>query len=631
MSFFDELKRRNVPRVALAYLAGSWLLIQVAETLLPIFGAEETGARILVVALAIGFPLALILSWLYRWTPEGWRLEVDPEAAGAPAVRAAAHEGTRRLDRLIIVTLTLAIGYFAVDKFLLDPARDAALAETAAQQALAEAEARAYGQRAVAVMAFKSFDPARVSFAEGISEQLMQTLGGLPELRVAAASSAFSFRDSDATAQEIGEALHVSHLLEGSVQTSGNDVRITARLVDVDRDAQVWAETFDRSLDDVFAIQDEIAASVVEALQVTLGEAIPATRRTNQETYRLYLQAQYLLRTGRNVNQEVEPLLTRALELDADYVPAMLALARVYNRRSYDVPDDVRERSQREVRALVNRALALDPENGLAHGWRGWVLWFYDHDRAAAVHEFERALELDPANVDALHGAQQIARLLGENDKAIILGRYETLQDPICARCYWQLGVSYLVAGDLDAAEGAFRTVARLDALGDDAETYLMLGVVQLLRADGAAAVTEFSNVAEDSPNRLVGTALASHTLGNEAARDAAIDSLSALDDASRWLAPVYAWMDDRDRAFEAIHANLDAGYFWYGGLSYRQDPVFRNLHDDPRWDDVLRRLGWTPEQAATEDLEMEIPPVILAAVEQGAEVPAEQGDRRSP
>lgn len=625
MSFFDELKRRNVPRVALAYLAGSWFLIQVAETLLPIFGAEETGARILVVALAIGFPLALILSWLYRWTPEGWRLEVDPAAAGTPAARAAAHEGTRRLDRLIIVTLTLAIGYFAVDKFLLDPVRDAQLAESAAERALAEAEERAYGQRAVAVMAFKSFDPARVSFAEGISEQLMRTLGGLPELRVAAASSAFSFRDSNATAQEIGEALHVSHLLEGSVQTAGDSVRITTRLVDVRRDAQVWAETFDRNLDDVFAIQDEIAASVVRALEVTLGEAIPPTRRTNQETYRLYLQAQYLLRTGRDVNDEVEPLLTRAIELDSDYVPGLLALARVYNRRSQDVPDDVREHFQQKVRALVDRALMLDPEDGLAHGWQGWVLAFYDRDLAAAVREFERALELDPTNVDMLHGAQQIARLLGEHDKAIILGRYEILQDPICARCYWQLGSSYLVAGDLAAAEGAYRTVAKLDAGSDDAEPHLLLGIIQLLRDDGAAALAEFSKLAEDSPNRLVGAALASHTLGDEAARDAAVDSLSRLEDASRWLAPIYAWMGDRDRAFAAIDENLDARYFWYGGVSYQQDPVFRNLQDDPRWDDVLRRLDRTPERlAADDDLELDIPPVILAAVEQAADRSAE-------
>jgi TolB-like protein len=620
VSFFEELKRRNVPRVALAYLAGSWLLIQVAETLLPIFGAEETGARVLVLLLAIGFVPALILSWLYRWTPEGWRLEVDPTAAGTPAARAAAHEGTRRLDRLIIVTLTLAVGYFAVDKFLLDPARDAQIAEAAAEQARAEAAERAYGQRAIAVMPFRSFDAERVSFAEGIAEQLLLKLGSLPELRVAAASSAFSFRDSNASAREIGAALHVSHLLEGSVHAAGDSVRITARLVDVDRDAQVWAETFDRQLGDVFAIQDEIAASVVEALEVTLGGEIPATRRTNPETYRLYLQAQFLLRAGRHVNDEVEPLLNRAIELDPDYVPALLALARVYNRRSQDTPDDVREHFEREVRALVDRALALDPENGLAHGWSGWVLWFYDEDRAAAVREFERALALDRTNVDMLHGAQQIARLLGQYDEAIILGRYETLQDPICARCYWQLGVSYLVAGDLTASEGAFRTVAKFDAGSDDTDPYLMLGVIQLLRSDGVAALTEFSNLPENSPNRLVGTALASHTLGDEAARDAAVDSLSKMEDASRWLAPIYAWMGDRDRAFEAIRVNLDARYFWYGGLSVRQDPVFRNLHDDPRWDDVLRRLGWTPDRLPADDLELDIPPVILAAVEREAE-----------
>ena len=614
LSLFDELKRRDVPRVAVAYLATAWLVVQVAETLFPIFGRPEAAARVVVVILAIGFVPVLVLSWVYRWTPEGFRLDRMPDGpeTGAGSLPGAAHEGTRRLDRLIIVTLTLAVGYFAVDKFLLDPVRDARLADAVARKARAEAVDREYGQRSIAVLAFRSSDPDKVPFAQGVSEELLHTLGGIPELRVAAAGSAFSLSGAGITTREIGEALNVTYLLEGSVRTAGDSVRITARLVDATTDTQLWTRTLDRRLEDVFAIQDEIARSVVSGLEVVLLDTVPRTRQTNPETYRLYLQAQYLLRTGRDVGEEAEELLSRALELDADYVPAMLALARVYNRLAFEHG----ERYRQLTRAMVDRALAIEPENGYAIGWLGWIAIFYDRDREAGARYTERSFALDPTNLDLVHGVQQIARMFGLLEEAITLGRYETVRDPICARCWWQLGHSYLVAGELDAAEEALRTAERLDPRSEDLEPALDLGLIELERGDAAAALAEFERLLEDSPSRQVGVALASHALGRRADFEAAVASLAAREDATRWLAPIHAFTGDADAALAALEANWEAGWFTYRGLSMAADPIYQGLHADRRWETLLRERGDHPAQLAAIDFRLEIPPVITQALE---------------
>ena len=243
MSLFSELKRRNVLRVAIGYLAASWLLIQIVETLFPIFGLSDASIRLSVILLAIGFPLILIFSWLYELTSEGLKLEKDVDRS----ITLVHHTG-KKLDRAIIVVLTLALGYFAFDKFVLDPARDTAREEVVAKQARTDALVESYGEKSIVVLPFvnMSDDAGNEYFADGISEELLNLLAQIPQLRVISRSSAFSFKGKDIDIQTVAEKLNVAHVLEGSVRKSGNKVRITAQLIEARSDTHLWSGTYDR-------------------------------------------------------------------------------------------------------------------------------------------------------------------------------------------------------------------------------------------------------------------------------------------------------------------------------------------------------------------------------------------------
>ncbi len=251
MSFLNELKRRNVLRVAIVYLAGSWLLIQVLETLFPIFGLAETSIRTVIIILAIGFIPAVAISWVFELTAEGIKRDKDVDRS-APASIAAAEN----FDRIVIVMLILALGYFAVDKFVLDPARDIEQIQEARKQARTEALVESYGEKSIAVLPFinMSSDPEQAYFADGIAEELLNLLAKIRKLRVISRSSAFSYKGKDIDVTTVAKELNVAHVLEGSVRKSGNKIRITVQLIDARTDTHLWSESYDRTLDDVFAI-----------------------------------------------------------------------------------------------------------------------------------------------------------------------------------------------------------------------------------------------------------------------------------------------------------------------------------------------------------------------------------------
>ena len=252
--FFEELKRRNVWRAGIAYLAAAWFLIEVADTILPRLGFSDAAVTNVIVLLAIGFAPALVISWYFELTLDGFKRDSDQ----APRVSTAL--ATRKgLDRLIVVLLALTIGFLAIDKFVFDPARDASDIEAAAAKARAEALVGSYGDKSIAVLAFADMSPERDQeyFSDGMAEELLNALSTIRELRVISRSTTFSFKGSDATLQEIGQKLNVSYILEGSVRKSGDKLRVTAQLIDARTDTHIWSDTYDRTLDDVFAIQDE--------------------------------------------------------------------------------------------------------------------------------------------------------------------------------------------------------------------------------------------------------------------------------------------------------------------------------------------------------------------------------------
>jgi TolB-like protein len=433
MSLFTELKRRNVFRVAIAYLAAAWLLSEVATTLFPLFGFGDTPARIVVVLLAIGFPLFLVFSWVFEFTPEGLKLEKDVRREASITRKTG-----KVLDRAVIVLLILAVGYFAVDKFVLEPARVAEIVAETAQQARSEALVESYGDQSIAVLPFvnMSADPEQEYFSDGISEELLNLLAQIPELRVISRSSAFSYKGKDVKLAEIARELNVAHVLEGSVRKAGDRVRITAQLIEARSDTHLWSTTYDRTLDDIFAVQDEIAAAISTALELELGlvggAAVSPTAiaAANAAAYDAYLKGRELMhhRERESMEAAIEHL-NRAVRLDAGFAPAHAQLAMAQMMHSSLVQTD-REAAKRTAIRLLDRAGALAPDLAEVHAGRALLAQYADDPEAVIAHA-RKALAANPNYIDAmawLHGA--LSRL-GRYEEAHAILEQMLVTDPL--------------------------------------------------------------------------------------------------------------------------------------------------------------------------------------------------------
>jgi len=446
MSLFSELKRRNVLRVAAAYLAGAWLLVEVSDTLFSIYGLPETAARIVATLVAIGFPITLVLSWVYELTPEGLKLEKDIDRT-EPGLRS----DTRLLDRAIIVLLVLALGYFAVDKFVLEPGRVAEIVEETAQQARSEALVESYGEKSIAVLPFvnMSADPEQEYFSDGISEELLNLLAQIPDLRVISRSSSFYYKGKDVKLADVARELNVAHILEGSVRKSGETVRITAQLIDARADTHLWSQTYDRTLGDLFAVQDEIAAAIGQALTMRLtqagdsdvrgegpklasdGDGAPmAIEAASADAYDAYLRGRALMHhRNRDAMEQAVGYLERAVHLDDGFAPAHAQLAMATMLLSSYVKTD-RLQAQRTAVRHLDRAESLAP--GLAEMNAGRALLAqYDNDPETTIRYARQALVANPNYIDALHWLRIALLRFGRYEEAHTVLEQMLVIDPL--------------------------------------------------------------------------------------------------------------------------------------------------------------------------------------------------------
>src|SRR5262245_32217034 len=291
-NLFAELKRRNVIRMAGLYLVGAWLVVQVAGTVLPMFGGPEWLPRTIVVLLAIGFVPALIFSWVFEITPAGLKREEEVERG-----QSITPQTGRRMDRIIIVVLVLALGYFAFDKFVLMPRREPALVANS----VPNESKSAVNAKSIAVLPFENLseDKANAYFADGVMDEILTNLARIADLKVISRTSVMQYKSGVArNLRKVGEELGVAHVVEGSVQRSANKIRVNAQLVDARNDAHLWAQTYDRDLADVFAIQSEIAKAIAEQLQAKLSpnekKAIEQPPTTDVTAFDLYTHARNL-------------------------------------------------------------------------------------------------------------------------------------------------------------------------------------------------------------------------------------------------------------------------------------------------------------------------------------------------
>lgn len=601
MTLLSELKRRNVLRVAIAYLAVSWLLIQIVETLFPVFGLSDALIRVAVILLAIGFPLVLIFSWLYELTPEGLKLEKNVDRSGS-----LVHHTGKKLDRAIIVVLALSLAYFATDKFVLDPARDAEREETVARQARSDALVRSYGEHSIAVLPFvnMSDDASNEYFSDGISEELLNLLSKIPKLRVISRSSSFTFKGKDIDIPAIAAQLNVAHVLEGSVRKAGNQVRITAQLIEARSDTHLWSETYDRALDDIFATQNEIASAVVAQLKVTLLGDVPPAREIDPEAYALYLQGRHLRRQRMPATiDKAQALLQQALSMDPDYAAAWDELGAVYEAQ-VNLGLRPADEGIPLLRDASDKALAIDPDYALAHAGLGWVALTYDNDLGASARHLNRALQLEPTNIRIFGTAANLSASLGRLDDAIALREFVIAHDPINPSGHSDLALYYSYAGRWDEAIVSLRTALTLSpGLGG---AQYQIGRALLLNGEPQAALEAMQ--LEDTVWRMIGLPIAYHALGRAQESDAALALLvEQYERAAPFnIAYILAYRGEADRAFQWLDKavrNKDAG-LWE--IVY--EPLFSNIRDDPRWLPFLVRIGKSPEQLAAIEFKVTLP-----------------------
>jgi TolB-like protein/Flp pilus assembly protein TadD len=418
MGLVSELRRRNVFRMAVLYAVAAWLVMQVAEVLIALAKLPDWIGQTTLILLAVGFPIALIFSWVYELTPEGISLEKDVAAA-----ESITHVTGRRMDFIVISLLCAAVILFAYDKWWL---RDEITVAPAVSNS-------------IAVLPFvnMSADPEQEFFSDGISEDLLNLLAQIPELQVISRSSSFSFKGEDIAIPTVAEQLNVAHVLEGSVRKVGNRVRITAQLIEADSDSHLWSQSYDRELDDIFAVQDEIAGAISDALRMKLalvaGEALQPTaiRAANTDAYDAFLQGRELFRQRGEENvEDAVRHFKRSLRLDNSFAPAhaQLAIATLILIGYGESP--VWGDATRIVNALLDRAQALEPDLAEAHGGRALLALLGD-DPESTIDHARKALASNPNYSDAMTWLQLALQELGRYEEADELLKQVLVIDPL--------------------------------------------------------------------------------------------------------------------------------------------------------------------------------------------------------
>jgi TolB-like protein len=500
-SFFAELKRRNVYRVGIAYAIASWLLLQVIDVVEPIIGMPAWVAKLILVLLAVGLPLALVFAWAYEMTPEGLKREKHVDRSAS-----ITHETGQRLNRIIIGVLVIAVGVLLIDRSLVD-SRDEPVTEPAAEvtvEASPADETVATAAPSIAVLPFAnmSADESSTYFSDGLADTLLHMLAQIREIRVAARTSSFQFRDQNTDITKIAEALNVGTVLEGSVQKAGNKIRVTAQLIEADSGYHLWSGNFDRDLDDVFAIQDEIANEVVAALKISLlGES--AEKLAQHETDNIDAYTEYLLGIN-DINEYSFESLRRgeqrflnAVRLDPDYALAWARLGQLYLDMEDTGVADAREMNEK-ARDAASKALDLDSQSALAIAVLGAV------ERNTGKQEtarqlLERAVELGPNEPYALQQLGELYSVDFQRYEAIEIFKKGLVLDPLSTSLHNNLVLEHQFLRQYDKAGEYVADLIRI--VPESPLPWYRKSMIEFLRGNWAQSIVDTMHAFEYDPD----------------------------------------------------------------------------------------------------------------------------------
>jgi TolB-like protein/Flp pilus assembly protein TadD len=581
-NFFAELKRRNVYKVAVAYAIVGWLLVQIATQVFPFLEIPNWIVRLVIVLVAAGFPIALVIAWAFELTPEGIKRTEDVDLAAS-----ARQPRKYTWIFVVIVGAALSVGLFFIGRYT---------GRTTASAAGTELPAKS-----IAVLPFESLseEKGNAYFAEGIQDEILTRLAKVADLKVISRTSTQHFKSAPDNLPQIAKQLGVTNILEGSVQKANDQVRVNVQLINALTDAHLWAETYDRKLTDIFAVESDIAKTIADTLQAKLtgSEKIAIAKKPteNPEAHELYLKGRFFWnkRTAADLRKSIE-YFNQAIAKDPGYAQAYAALGQSWKLLpafNGGAPNDCFPQAE----AAAKKALALDDTSSTAHAALASLKGLNGFDYPGAIAEYERTLQLNPNDAtarqwfanDTLANVGQTEREIAELKRAVEL-------DPLSLVINSNLGVAYIHAGHLDEAIAQLRKTVELDGTF----YYARYNLAQALELKGliSEATAEYQktmSMTEDPvPLGMLGRLYALHGEKDEAQRilQKLRQNREQRYTAAYSLALIYVGLGDRNEALNW----LEQGYREHDGFNIgpiRVDPLLAPLHGDPRFEALAEKI----------------------------------------
>jgi TolB-like protein/Flp pilus assembly protein TadD len=586
--FFAELKRRHVYKVAIAYAVVAWLLIQIATQVFPFFEIPNWGVRLVVLAIVIGFPIALVLAWAFELTPEGIKRAEDVDLT-----KSTARKSSHKLLWITAVVALVAAALFVGGRFNLFRSKQAATTAFPSD-------------KSIAVLPFENLsrDPDNAYFTEGVQDEILTRLAKVADLKVISRTSTAHYASAPSDLRQIASQLGVANILEGSVQKAADQVRVNVQLINAASDAHLWAESFDRKLTDIFTVESDIAKTIADTLQAKLTssakQAIAARPTENMEAHELYLRGRYF--AGKRTADDLQRAIAyynQALVKDPNYAIAYVGIANSYMLlREYSKLTAAE--AFPKAQAAAARALAIGDNLGEAHAALAFVIAGADFNFKDAKREFERAIELNPNSSDAHYFfAISVLVPLGEFDQAIAEIKHAIALDPFSVIMNANLGLAYILARRYPEAIGQLRETAELNP--SSRQVHSRLGSALLLSGDVPGAIAEYEKERESARKEgqgreYYGAVFLAHLYGVSGNRE---EALKLFDEAKQLEDRVGAWaygnaliqigpankeqaIDWLERSYEAKEPQIS---------SIKVDPFLDPLRNEPRFQALVAKV----------------------------------------
>src|SRR6266480_4543865 len=581
-NFFTELKRRNVYKVAVAYIVAGWALSQGIAQVFPVFDIPNWIIRLIVLLIILGLPIALVLAWTFELTPQGIK-----RTETADAMPETARQKKHTWIYVVVIGGLFSIGLFFLGRY------------SSKNATARQSEAATVSQKSIAVLPFDNLsrDPDNAYFCEGVQDEILTRLAKVADLKVISRTSTQHFKSTPDNLPLIAKQLGVAHILEGSVQKSNDQVRVNVQLINALTDAHLWADTYDRKLTDIFAVESEIAKTIAETLQARLTgsekSSIAKTPTVNPEAYELYLKGRFFWnkRTGDDLRKSIE-YLKQAIAKDPNYALAYAALADSYGLLRFYGGASPAE-SVVPAEAAAKKALELDDSLAEAHASLGLIAT-EELEVNRGVNELERAIQLNPNYATAHHWLGLALATLRQSDRSIGELKRALELDPLSMIINADLSIIYLYARRYDAAEAQARKTLEIDSRSFVAHYYL--GAALQLTSRLKEAIPEFQKAVELN-NDPYSIAMLAQAYARNGQTDEARKLLAQLNEMAKSaevpeyaLAIAYTSLGEKERAIEALERGFAGGNKSYLFL-LPGDPFLDDLRGEPRFEALVQKI----------------------------------------